>query len=132
MLNKWSKLKSEEKGFTLIELIIVIVILGIISSVAMPKFIGLSDDARFSSARGVGGAMSASITTLHTDFLINGNDYDVDDVIANTVFGGGVTVGNAANVITFSSGGKNYVWDYADKVDTFSGFLTEDSSSEFP
>ena len=35
-----------EKGFTLIELIVVIVILGILSAVALPKFVNISGDAR--------------------------------------------------------------------------------------
>ncbi len=52
----WSRLNSEKSGFTLIELIIVIVILGIIAGVAIPKFIGLSGQAGLSAARGVGGA----------------------------------------------------------------------------
>ncbi|MFQ5787934.1 MAG: type IV pilin protein, partial [Thermodesulfobacteriota bacterium] len=41
-----SKRKKNEGGFTLIELIMVIVILGIISAVAIPKFLSLSDSAR--------------------------------------------------------------------------------------
>ncbi len=45
-----SKVKNNEKGFTLIELIMVIVILGVISAVAIPKFLSLSDSAKLSAA----------------------------------------------------------------------------------
>ncbi|MHC4269229.1 MAG: prepilin-type N-terminal cleavage/methylation domain-containing protein [Planctomycetota bacterium] len=132
MINRYSKLKSEEKGFTLIELIIVIVILGIISSVAVPKFIGLSDDAKLSSARGAGGSISASITYLHTQWLVYGTPYAVDDVLNSVHIDGGSTVSNVGNVITFTSGGDDYVWNYTDQVNAASGFITEDSTSHFP
>ena len=65
-----SKRKKNEGGFTLIELIMVIVILGIISAVAIPKFLSLSDSAKLSSARGVGGAISGTISAEHSDYLI--------------------------------------------------------------
>ncbi len=122
---KLPKPRNSEKGFTLIELIIVIVILGVIAGVAIPQFIGLSDDARLSAARGVGGSLSGTIASLHADYLINDNDYDADDVIANTQFAGGVTVTNAANVLTFSSGPNDYTWDFVDRVDEASAYLTE-------
>ena len=119
------KRKKDEKGFTLIELIIVIVILGIIAGVAIPKFIGLSDSARLSAARGVGAAISGTISSKHADYLINATTYDADSVLAGTAFAGGVTVTNLSNTLTFVSGPSTFTWTYNAQNGDVGAFITE-------
>ncbi|HEX4943230.1 MAG TPA: prepilin-type N-terminal cleavage/methylation domain-containing protein [Usitatibacteraceae bacterium] len=52
-------LKSQQ-GFTLIELVVVIVILGILAAVAVPKFIDLSGEASQAAVEGVAGGLSSA------------------------------------------------------------------------
>ena len=79
---------KRQGGFTLIELVVVIVILGILAVTAAPKFLNLQSDARASSLQGLKGAMSGAAGIVYGKAAINGVEQEPGSAIsdgANTI-----------------------------------------------
>jgi len=67
------------KGFTLIELVVVIVILGVLAATALPKFINLQSDSHASVVAGTGGAFKSAVSLSHIKWLAGGHSGPVDN-----------------------------------------------------
>ena len=77
---------SKVKGFTLIELVIVIAILGVLSAIAIPKFIDLSTDAEDAAKRG----MSGAVKSAHAIAIADLKTFPTVSELGNYVNGEGV------------------------------------------
>ena len=63
---------KRQSGFTLIELVVVIVILGILAATAAPKFMNLQGDARISALNGLKGAVKSAVSMTYSKAILKG------------------------------------------------------------
>lgn len=108
----FSTKNHRQKGFTLVELIIIIVILGILSAVAIPRYIDMRAEAAASTARAILGGLRDSATLVYTNRIVNATTSPIDmtAVLDHAQVAGYDTYSISSDTLTLQISGQQYAY----------------------
>jgi MSHA pilin protein MshA len=113
-------MKSQVSGFTLIELVVVITILGILAAFAVPKFIALDSQARIATINGLAGSVKSAASLARGMSMATGNTATVtmegsavnlvNSYPDSTAAGIPMAVNASASDFTYTPGAASGTW----------------------